>query len=281
MDVEGIGKSFVGEMPLVNYAFGSWQLYQATGSNDDAGNQYLVWKIEQQPARVPQLAEVRDDVVRAWKVLEARKPALARANALAETARKDTLTLAELAERDELPIEKPEPFSWLTYGAMSAMNTRIPPRLSEVKGIEDGGDDFMRVVFRQPEKGVAVAFNNPQTICYVIQVSEFEPGTEVLRRSFLADDYRTYARVLQPQQQQHQRMEQDDPGRSRAEMAAPARPAARGSGRGIGGRARERGCMVAEEARQLLPLLTASSFPGSRAGGVICALSDRNPRLFH
>ena len=138
-----------------------------------------------------------------WKVLEARKPALARANALAETARKDTLTLAELAERDELPIEKPEPFSWLTYGAMSAMNTRIPPRLSEVKGIEDGGDDFMRVVFRQPEKGVAVAFNNPQTICYVIQVSEFEPGTEVLRRSFLADDYRTYARVLQPQQQRN------------------------------------------------------------------------------
>ena len=79
----------------------------------------------------------------------------------------------------------------------------MPPQQSQVKDVEDAGPDFMQVVFSQPEKGIAVAFNNPQSIAYVIQVSEFEPGTEVLRRSFLADDYRTYARVLQPQQHRH------------------------------------------------------------------------------
>jgi hypothetical protein len=201
-DLKGIGEGFVGETPLVNYAFGNWQLYQTATAADDLRNEYLVWKIEQQPARVPELAEVRDEGLRAWKMLEARKPALERAKALADTARNDKLTLGELAARDELQVEKPDPFSWLTYGSMPAMNTRMPPQQSQVKGIEDAGPEFMQTVFSQPDMGIAVAFNNPQTIAYLIQVKEFEPGTEVLRRSFLADDYRTYARVLQNQQQQ-------------------------------------------------------------------------------
>ena len=96
---------------------------------------------------------------------------------------------------------KPDPFSWLTYGAASAMKRACRRNRARSRNVEDAGPDFMQVVFSQPEKGITVAFNNPQSIAYVIQVSEFEPGTEVLRRSFLAADYRTYARVLQPQQQ--------------------------------------------------------------------------------
>ena len=57
--VEGIGESFVGERSLVQYAFGPLQLYQPVISGDAAGNQYLVWKVEQAEARVPELSSPR------------------------------------------------------------------------------------------------------------------------------------------------------------------------------------------------------------------------------
>ncbi len=196
--VEGIGESFVGQRSFVQYAFGPLQLYQPVISGDAAGNEYLVWKIEQAEARVPELSEIRDEVVRAAKMLEARKPALDQARALAETAGKEKISLAELATRDVLPVVKPEPFSWLTYGTTPNMNNRMPPRLSTVQGVEDAGNDFMQAVFGQQAEGITTAFNNPQTIVYAIQVVEFDPSLEVLRRTFLADDFRSYAQVLEP-----------------------------------------------------------------------------------
>jgi len=196
--VEGIGESFVGERSFVQYAFGPLQLFQPVISGDAAGNQYLAWKIEQQEARVPKLDEIRDEVVRAWKMMEARKPALEHAKSLVQTAEKDKITLVELATRDVLEKVQPDPFSWLTYGTTPNINSRVPPRLSAVKGIEDPGAEFMQGVFRLPPGALGTAFNNPQTIVYVVQVQEYEPSPDVLRRSFLADDYRTYAQVTEP-----------------------------------------------------------------------------------
>ena len=196
--VEGIGESFVGERSFVQYAFGPLQLFQPVISGDAAGNQYLVWKIEQQEARVPKLDEIRDEVVRVWKMMEARKPALEHAQTLMQTGEKDKITLAELATRDVLEKIQPDPFSWLTYGTTPNINSRVPPRLSAVKGIEDAGSEFMQSVFRLAPGAWGTAFNNPQTIVYVVQVQEYEPSADVLRRSFLADDFRTYAQVSEP-----------------------------------------------------------------------------------
>ncbi len=200
--VEGIGESFLGRDPFVAYAFGSWQLFQAVMSIDNANNQYLAWKIDQRPARVPKLDEIRDDVVRAWKMIEARKPAFEHAKSLKESAEKDKMTLAQLAERDKLAELNPPEFSWLTYGSTPAYNNRTPPRLSQVEGVEDAGNGFMQAIFSLQDAGIGVAFNNPQTICYAAQVKQFEPGLEVLRRTFLADNYSTYRQVDAPQQQQ-------------------------------------------------------------------------------
>jgi hypothetical protein len=196
--VEGIGESFVGQRSFVQYAFGPLQLFQPVISGDAAGNQYLVWKIEQAEARVPELSEIKDEVVRAAKMIEARKPAAERAKALVETAAKEKIALSELATRDVLPIIKPEPFSWLTYGTTPNINNRMPPRLSSVQDVEDVGNDFMQAVFSQQPEGLTTAFNNPQTIAYAIQVTELEPGQEVLRRTFLADDFSRYAQVTEP-----------------------------------------------------------------------------------
>ena len=90
----------------------------------------------------------------------------------------------------------------MTYGTTLNMNNNIPPRLSAVSGIDEVGPDFMRAVFSLPVGGIGIAPDNPQTVFYVVELREYEPGLATLQRSFLADDYRTYARVALPRQQQ-------------------------------------------------------------------------------
>ena len=199
--IDGLGMSFITNVnaSLARYAFSTWPVYQPTIATDGEGNRYLVWKTELQAARVPEMAEIRDEVVLACKMIEARKLASERAKAIAEMARTEEASLSDLASREDLPLVKPAPFSWLTYGAASDFNYRMPPRQSEVQGIEDPGHEFMQTVFTQPSGGVAVAFNNPQTIAYVIKLAQFEPDAKVLHSGFLADDFRTYEAVMEPQ----------------------------------------------------------------------------------
>ena len=60
----------------------------------------------------------------------------------------------------------------------------------------------MRAVFSLPAGGIGIAPNNPQTVFYVVEVREYEPGLATLQRMFLADDYRTDARAALPRQQE-------------------------------------------------------------------------------
>ncbi|MBI2824302.1 MAG: hypothetical protein HYX69_06410 [Planctomycetia bacterium] len=194
--VDGIGESFLGDYrfePIAAVAFSqNLALYSAAASRDIAGNRYLFWKIEEQAARVPEFAEIHDDVLRAWKMIEARNAALERAKALAETARKEKLPLAELAKRDDLEAHETGKFSWLTFDSTPGMNSRMPPRQSEVEGVEDAGSEFMQAVFALPVDGIGTAFNNPRTVAYVIQVTDLDPPQDVLRQGFLADSFSTY-----------------------------------------------------------------------------------------
>ena len=70
-----IGKSRVeGSIPFVQRAFGQVRLYQAMTSQDSDGNEYLFWKVEDLPERVPNWDDegVRRRVERAWKLIRAR-----------------------------------------------------------------------------------------------------------------------------------------------------------------------------------------------------------------
>jgi len=187
--LEGIGSSFSESSMLWQFAFGQGQLFQPVVSEDADGNQYLSWKTEQSDARVPELKEIHDVVVRSWKMIEARKPAREHADALAETARREKITLKDLAERDKLTVEETGTFSWLTRSSAGDMFNQAPPRLTEVEGVEDAGEDFMRAVFELPLDGIGVGMNNPQTIAYVVQVTSFQPAPDVLHRTFFVDRY--------------------------------------------------------------------------------------------
>jgi len=196
----GIGESFVtgSSSMLWQIMFGPGQLFATKTSEDRDGNQYLSWKTKAEATRVPELKEIHADVVRAWKMIEARKPAREHAEALAEQARRDKITLADLAKKDTLPLEETGLFSWLTRGLAPDGFNQTPPRLTEVRGVEDAGNDFMKVVMDLPLDGIGVAPNNPESIFYVVQVTAFDPPTEVLRRSFLVDRY-DYRAIGNPQ----------------------------------------------------------------------------------
>ena len=92
--------------------------YRVLESEDEEGNRYIFWKTKQEEAKVPELAQVRDAVAQAWKLVEARKPALAEANQLAEKARAAGDKPFKEIFPDRKVIETNE-FSWLTPNMVS------------------------------------------------------------------------------------------------------------------------------------------------------------------
>ncbi len=126
-------------------------------------------------------------------MIEARGRTMKRAESLAEEAHKDNRPLKSIfGGRAGLQVIETAPFSWLTEGPVRSLTERPAPTLSEVKGIVNPGNDFMRVVFDLHVGDVGTAFNNPQTIAYVIRPSMFEPSTTVLETRFLSEQWPQY-----------------------------------------------------------------------------------------
>ncbi len=71
------------------------------------------------------------------------------------------------------------PFSWLTQPLGQPMGE---PKLSEVSGVEQAGNDFMKAVFALQPGQSGVAANEPQTVYYVVQVESEEPPVDDLRK---------------------------------------------------------------------------------------------------
>lgn len=164
-------------------------------TRDIAGNRYLSWKSEERPAFTPPLAEVRPEVERVWRLMEARPLAKKRAEKLLADA--DGKSLAEaVAGQEGLEATTAGPFTWLTRGTAPFGSA---PMLSDPDGVQMAGEGFMEAVFSLPPGGTTVAFNEPQTVCYAIRLVSLEPGEELLRQRFLdeAADPRRIAAVAE------------------------------------------------------------------------------------
>jgi len=199
-----VGKSRVdGRIPLPQYAYErSWDDYLPETSVDLRGNQYLVWKIDETEERIPEFTDrgVRDKVLKAWRFVQAREKARKQAEELADEARKAGKPLiAVFVDRPELSVIAPDPFSWLTQGLVPS-DPRNPPRLSNVGGIDSPGEEFMRTVFSLDQGEVGVAFNQPKSVAYLIQVIEVDPPRDALWAMFTSEPYTTYASVAVAEQ---------------------------------------------------------------------------------
>jgi hypothetical protein len=192
-----IGASLAGgRMPVYNFAFQNLSEFRPEISIDMQGNFYYFWKTDEIKDRVPKFEDkgVREEVKRAWKMTQARSLAMKEAESLAAEARKTRKTLKEaLADRPNMQIIMPPPFSWLTFGNVPLGSAPNAARYSDVTGVEYAGDAFMRTVFHLEPSQIGVAFNEPQTRAYVIQLNEYTPSHHVLWKEFEVDDFSKYA----------------------------------------------------------------------------------------
>lgn len=170
-------------------------LFRPAVVRDLRGNQYLLWKVEETEARVPEFSDpgMREKVLREWKLIQARQIARSEAEQLAAQARQAGKSLAEVfADRPELRVELSDPFSWLTTTLPLIFWYQEPPRISQVKGVDRPGEEFMRTVFRLKPGEIGVAMNHPQGVVYVIRLVETQPSEDILWQQFITDPGRLY-----------------------------------------------------------------------------------------
>ena len=143
------------------------------------GRVYVSWKTAENEAYTPTLDEVRDEVVQAIRMEEAREIARLEAVRLADEANegKDLLTLIPEEKKSNL-IEGLGPFSWMnSFGFGGAFLGNIPE-------LDSVGEEFMAETFRTKEGQYGVAANLPERVVYVIEPTGFQPSLEELKRRF-------------------------------------------------------------------------------------------------
>ncbi|MCX7428634.1 MAG: hypothetical protein NTW96_23790 [Planctomycetia bacterium] len=201
LEVSGldIGKSRVeGQEEFLRVIFEAQPEYQPGISQDSDQNYYLFWKTAETEEKVSNFDDegVRDEVLAAWKRVQARELALKKASQLAEQARRGGKSLeAAIGKEPGIVVSKDGPFSWLTGGTVPTTMHRDPLRISRVDHVELAGNDFMRTVYGLKVGEIGVAMNQPKTVAYVVQLKETTPSDSVLWQMFKADDYSKYASV--------------------------------------------------------------------------------------
>ncbi len=189
----GIGGSFefavsrefgVRQQRWIDMIFGPGaQALQPVTSRDIEGTRYLSWKTEDQPEFTPSFQSARDDVLRAWRIVEARPLARKAAEEVAAEVKAGKTLESVAAARGSLEVAKVGPFTWLTRGTAPFGSA---PELSQPDGLAMPGEELMRAVFDLEPGQTAVAFNEPKTVCYAIRLVSLEPDDARLKELFLA-----------------------------------------------------------------------------------------------
>ncbi|MCE9603966.1 MAG: hypothetical protein K8U03_03590 [Planctomycetia bacterium] len=202
-DQPGLYHSTIGGRPFAQFVFASRALNVPTQSieipestgieaivNPRKSVSYLFWKTTDVEARVPELKEIRNEVVFAWQTRTARKTVQDEAASMAKRVRESSKSMAELFPDRQVKLTNA--FTWFKPDLSGGFGRQAPLVLSEVDNVEDAGADFMETVFSLDPDQVATAFNNPQTVCYVVRALTISPPRQQLYQTFLADQFQSY-----------------------------------------------------------------------------------------
>lgn len=190
-----IGKSGVpdtGRM-LITMLFGSkvLDMYEPTTTLDAENNYYVSMKISDTPAKVPTLAEVRDEVVKAWKFQKAAELAEKHAQEVAKKAEEAKTPLPQFfADDTSVKVTRTDPFAELTGGEVGFANGQLqqqPFRLSQPEGLTAAGPEFIRKIFELKDGQVMAMLNHDHTIAYVVRLVEHQMPVNELRTAYLGE----------------------------------------------------------------------------------------------
>jgi hypothetical protein len=144
--------------------------------------EYLYWKTQEAAERVPELSEVRDQVVRSLKMKRALELAKHDAQQMADKLNQSHQRPRDLLGNDpNRKVIDVDSVTWMT--SMSV--PYLPPQLSRIAGIEYPGDQFMRQVFSLAPGEAGTAVDNPQDTVYVVGVTHVDSDDQQLRDQFL------------------------------------------------------------------------------------------------
>jgi hypothetical protein len=178
-------------------------LYQPLSTHDIDGNRYVVMKMSDTPARVPNLAEVKDEVVKEWKKQQAAELAQKHADDFAKKAQEAKTPLTNFfADNKSIKVVRTDPFSELTGGDVSLVGGQIqqqPYRFSQPSEIVFPGPDFLRRVFDLKDGQVAVVPNNDHSIAYIVRIADHQSNPQELKNNYLAEAYSWYGENLMNQ----------------------------------------------------------------------------------
>lgn len=157
------------------------------GSNAQAGTELVLWKVEEIAPHEPKsLADIKDQVVAAWRAQQARKVVEKRAEELIKKAKESGKPLGEALQNETVTGQKDTlllqvtptgSFAWMTYFNFGPQ-FQIPPRISTVVGVEKAGESFMKTAFQDLKPGeTGVAANADKTVYYVVQVEKRDDAT--------------------------------------------------------------------------------------------------------
>ncbi|TWU02413.1 hypothetical protein [Stieleria varia] len=156
------------------------ELFKALSTVDiPRGLSYLSWKVEETESKVPTLDEVRDEVVQAVRMEDARELARKDAEALAKQINegKSLVDVVPEDKKDNLK-QNVAPFSWMNSFGFGQATLGNVPELDSV------GEEFMSAVFNAEGDEAVVAGNLPQNVVYVFRRTELQPAIQDLRSIF-------------------------------------------------------------------------------------------------
>ncbi|MEX0802558.1 MAG: hypothetical protein WD738_21165 [Pirellulales bacterium] len=168
-----------------------WELYQPIITVDVDGNRFLAMKTSDTPGRVPDLAEVKEEVVRAWKREQAAELARKYAEEQAKKAQESSSTLADFfAGQESVEILRTDPFSHYTGGDVAFVNGQYqqePFRLSEPDGVVAPGPDFLQRVSELKDGEIGAVLNHDHSVAYVVRIVEHQDSPDELRSAYLSE----------------------------------------------------------------------------------------------
>ncbi len=164
--------------------------------------QFVFWKTDERQLYVPDLAEVRAEVIEYWKQTKARELANTAAKKLAKEVGSTATDpwKAALSSAEQALVIQTDPFSWMTRYADQ-------PGISTVPKMDAVGGEFMESVFNTPVGQTGVGANENKRVYYVFRVSEKGPNEEDLQQRFNADPLKSGPMSLARQDSQEMLMD--------------------------------------------------------------------------
>ncbi|MGB7347284.1 MAG: hypothetical protein WBD20_23880 [Pirellulaceae bacterium] len=179
-------------LPYMGQEMPKQQLFSPLGTVDtQAERSYITWKIAEKDAYIPELDEVKEEVVQAIRMNEARDLARAEADAIVAKI-KDGAKLEDVIPEDkkDMLFTGLGPFSWMqSFGFGGAFLGNVPK-------LDSVGEEFMEKVFATDEGKVGVAANLPERVIYIVRPTEFQPTMDDLRERFKQPQSRMMAATL-------------------------------------------------------------------------------------